>query len=292
MSLSLEHLGLLLGLGGAFCQALNYALTKQVQEKCTLRGVHLLLAEHLCMFVMVLPAFLGFQLYRFIDLQVLVYLAAIVLPYLIAQAAINQAILLSDSAVVSPLMTLKIPLMALLAYLMWQQSFTLLQLAAMLAIFSLGALSSKVSGRITLAPLAFTALGCLMFCLSDIAMTRLTHVLPSDSRFECIGAAIIFEYIVAGVLALPFSFRFHLRLGEVTATWPVALVWLLSMVGIVGCFNLSGVVEGNIIQTLRGVFGVLITYFLYASLMHDRDAFGHKLMLSLLLFAAVVLYYL
>lgn len=290
--MSLETLGIFLGFLGAVAQALNYAVTKDCQEKSRLQGLKLLVAEHLAMFALTLFPFVFFGHYRYFGYEVFWYVVAIVAPYLMAQYAINKAIALSDASIVSPLMTVKVPILALISLFLLDRGFTPIQYVAIVMIIALGWYYSSLSGRIRLRPLFFIAVGCACFCFSDLAMTALTHFVPSASRFEQIAAGITYEYVASGLLALPGIVYCRVKVKDVLATKWIAVLWLLSMVGIVGCFNLTGVVEGNIIQTLRSVIGVIIAYLFYRRYIRDTATFRKKLFISICMFCAVALYYL
>ena len=67
LQMDLTHIGLLLGLFGAACQALNYAVTKDVQQKYTLGGLKLLSATHVMMFICVIIPFVLCAHYEYID---------------------------------------------------------------------------------------------------------------------------------------------------------------------------------------------------------------------------------
>lgn len=79
---------------------------------------------------------------------------------------------------------------------------------------------------------------------------------------------------------------------DVWCTRMIVFTWLANMAGIVSCFNLSGVIECNIVQSLRSVIGVIIAYVFYRKYIKDHTAFRKKLFIALAMFAAVGIYYL
>ena len=70
-----------------------------------------------------------------------------------------------------------------------------------------------------------------------------------------------------------------------------SLSWLFGTFCWVGCFYLAGIVEGNIIQSLRCVIGVLIAYIFYKKYIKDPNTFKKKLVIAALMFTAVFIYY-
>lgn len=289
-------LGLLLGLFGAACQAANYSFTKECQEKAGLKGLRLLLCAHAFMFVVCLVPFLAFGHYRFFDGGVAFWLVFIVIPYFFGQYFTNAAIAVSDSSVVSPLLTVKIPILALISVFFMGESFSLTQGVAAIAIVLIGVHFSSISGRISPKPLLLTALGALSYCLSDISMTCLMRHFATaggHTRTEQIFMGITYEYVACGFASLIIALLLRVKVSarSCVTTWKMGTAWLLSMVGIVGCFNLDGVVAGNIVQSLRAVIGVLIAYIFYRKYIRDPGNFRRKLIASFGMILCVCLYY-
>lgn len=294
--MNLYSLGLLLGLFGAACQAANYSFTKECQEKAGLRGLKLLLCAHAFMCIVCLVPFLIFGHYRFFDSGVALWLTCIVIPYFFGQHFTNAAIAISDSSVVSPLLTLKIPILALISVAFLGQNFSLTQGIASVAIVLIGVLFSSISGRISPKPLLLTALGALSYCLSDISMTFLMRHFATTgghTRIQQIFMGITYEYVASGIVCalITVLLREKITFRSCATTWKMGTAWLLSMVGIVGCFNLDGVVAGNIVQSLRAVIGVLIAYIFYRKYIRDPGNFRRKLIASLGMILCVCLYY-
>lgn len=298
--MSIEYLGLALGLFGATCQAANYALTKDAQQKYNLNGLRLLISTHILMFAaVVLPFFLCGHV-RYLNSTSLFYSICIVVPYLGGTYFINKAIGMSDASIVSPLLTIKIPILAMISLFLMHKGFNTQQIAAIVIIMSLGWYFSSLSGRIATGSLLCVGAGCLNYCLSDLAMSVL--LMPYfgsvgvDSWMEQVFMGITFEYTCCGILALPFlvmgGHRFKVKISNAWQTRWITTSWLLNMVGIVSCFNLDGVVEGNIVQSLRSVIGVIIAYLFYRKYIKDHTTFRKKLFIAIGMFAAVGIYYL
>lgn len=297
--MTIEYLGLMLGLFGATCQAANYAFTKDCQQKYSLTGMRLLISTHLLMFAaVVLPFFLcGHVLY--LNAQTAFYTMCIVVPYLGGTYFINRAIGLADASIVSPLLTIKIPILAMISLCLMDKIFSVQQTAAIIIILSLGWYFSSLSGRIAFGSLLCVGVGCLCYCLSDMAISVLLmpyfKTMGVDSWMEQVFMGITFEYTACGLLALPFLFtggqRFKVKPVNAWQTRWITVSWLLNMVGIVSCFNLDGVVEGNIVQSLRSVIGVIIAYLFYRKYIKDHTTFRKKLFIAFGMFAAVGIYY-
>ena len=296
--MTLEHLGILLGFFGAACQAANYAFTKDCQQKFSLNGIRLLLAVHAFMGIMMLVPFIIFRHYQYLNPETLKLIVILICPYLLGQYFSNRAIALSDSSIVSPLLTIKIPIMALIAFIVLGENYNPHQLIAIAVIMGLGFYFSSLSGKLRLGPFVCVAGCCICYCISDLMMVVFMRHLEEHfgvtSRTEQILAGLTYEYVFCFLPALPLlAFRrINIHPHEIWQSKWVGTAWILSMVGIIGCFNLAGVVEGNIVQSLRSVIGVLIAYLFYRRYIKDPGTFQKKLYITAAMFSAVILYYL
>lgn len=295
--MTLAQLGLVLGFLGAVLQAANYAFAKDCQERFSLTGVRLLLAMHVFMGLVMLVPFMLFRHWQYLNLQTLLKLLAFVVPYLLGQYFCYRAIALSDSSIVSPLLSLKIPLLALMAFVLESQHFSALQLLSIVLIMALGCFSSALSGRVRPGPLFCVLICCSCYAYSNFQLAAFMQHLGQEcgvnSRYEQILISTTCEFVCCLLPALLLCCWRALKLQPRhvwQAKW-TGSAWLLSMFGIISCFNFTGVVEGNVVQSLRGVIGVLIAYIFYRSYIHDPGTFNKKLFIAAGMFAAVVLYY-
>lgn len=290
--MDLEQIGLILGFIGALGQAANYAFTKDCVEKFKLGGVRQLIAVHVFMFLLCLIPFIALGYYRFFNLETVLYCLWIIAPYLLAQYLMIKALTIADSSIVSPLLTIKVPILALISVLFFEQHFSMLQVLCITVIICLGFYFSSLAGKVRLGPLIVIACACTCFSTSDIAMTQFMKTLDCE-RIHQITAGITYEYMACAFFAIPAMFikRFDIHPKQILQTKWVGIAWMVSMIGLVGCFNLAGVVEGNIIQTLRSVIGVIIAYLFYKSYIKDHATFKKKLGIAIGMFIAVSVYY-
>ncbi len=297
----LSYLGLLLGFIGAVCQAWNYAVTKEVQQKYELSGIKLLGATHVLMCIVCLIPFIALGYYHYLDPQSLLFTFCIVLPYLCGQYFVNKAIGLSDSSIVAPLLAIKIPILAFISVFFLDKGFNSQQSIAIILILSIGWYFSSLSGRIGFNSMICVVLGCFCYCLSDLSMAVLLMPYLKEIGvsfwLDQVFMGSIMEYVICGIPAMPMlllskAHRFHVSFKDAWATRLIVFTWLANTLGIVSCFNLAGVVEGNIIQSLRGVIGVLIAYIFYRKYIQDPSTFQKKLYIALGMFLAIGIYHL
>ncbi|MCR5537023.1 MAG: hypothetical protein K6F05_06385 [Succinivibrio sp.] len=289
--MSLETFGLCCGFFAAFCQALNYTFSKDCQEKYNLHGIRELVAVHICMFVLCIGPFLYYQPWQYLNLHTALLLLCNVSSYLVAQYIMILVFDRQDASIVSPLMTIKTPILALIAFLFFDKEFTPLQYTAIFAIIALGFYFSSLSGRVKPTILLVLALVCVCFSISDLSMTALTYAVPGET-LTVVAICSVCEYVVCGLIALPLMPLCKVPLmGAYHAKW-VGITWLVCTLAFVVTFHVNGVVEGNIIQTLRSVIGVIIAYVFYRRYIKDESTFKKKMLITLGMFTAVVLYYL
>lgn len=285
-------IGILASFIGASLQATNYAVTQRCQQKHNLGGVNLLVAVHIAMGVMAfcLSLFLGylplFQLGQWLDFL------KINLPYILAQYALISAIHRSDSSVVSPLLALKVPVLALITFYLTGAGFSTLQCVSIAIIIAIAFYFSSLSGKLHLQPLVLILLASIGYSLSDMAITEFSHqVIDANSITQAV-ATICLNYTVCGVCGLVLMRPFKVRIVDVYHSKWVALTWFVGVIFLILGFNLAGVVSGNVVQTLRGVIGVLIAYIWFRhQIAQPASIWRKKFIASGAMVIAVFIYY-
>ena len=290
--MSLEQFGIILGFAGALCNALNYAFSKDCVEKYGLHGVRQLIVVHVTFLILMSPPLFLMGLYKEFTLQVLIDTFYIIVPYILSQYLLIRLLAATDSSVVSPLLTLKIPVVAAMGFMISGQVFNPQQLFAIAMIIMLGFYFSSLSGKIKLMPLITMICICTGYALADYMTVRFMHNYPGTT-LEKTMACICWQYIIGGLIALPMmmSPRFKLKAMHLWYGKLPSLSWLAGTFCWVGCFYFAGVVEGNIIQSLRCVIGVLIAYIFYRKYIKDPNTFKKKLTVAFLMFTAVFIFY-
>lgn len=290
--MSLEHFGILLGFAGALLNALNYAFAKDCVEKYQLKGIRQLIVVHSTFFILMLPPLLLSGMYKMFSFEILLATLYIIVPYLIAQYLIIRLLTATDSSVVSPLLTIKIPAIAAISFVISGQVFSSQQLFAIALILLLGFYFSSLSGKIKLMPLCMMICICTGYAAADYATVRFMINYPGTSIEKAL-ACLCWQYVICGFIAIPLLFLKKSNLS-ITHLWHgkyTSLTWLIGSFCWVGCFYLAGVVEGNIIQSLRCVIGVLIAYIFYRKYIKDPNTFKKKLLVAFMMFFAVFIYY-
>ncbi|WED23647.1 EamA family transporter [Vibrio sp. JC009] len=285
-------LGVLASFLGATFQAVNYTLTQSCQQRYNIDGVKLLVAVHVGLgFVALIPTLL-FGYWKLLAVDQWWDFIKINLPYLLAQYSLIKAIRLSDASIVSPLLALKIPVLALISILFFQADFGAMQWLAISLILALGWYFSSMSGQITLAPLMLVLFSSVGYSLSDMAITQFSHRLLEGTSVEQSLATISINYLALGVCSLPLLKLQKVNLKTVYQTKWVALAWFVAVVFLILGFNIAGVVSGNVVQSLRGVIGVILAFvFFRTQIDQPMSVWKKKLMAATGMFIAVGLFY-
>ncbi len=252
--------GLAASLTGAFCQALNYVLTQKCRDKVDVSSIQIVIAVHIGMGILTAIPFIGFKLWNTVHFDHVVPLLMVNIPYIGAQILLLAAIKKSGASIISPLLALKIPILAALGFVFLNNALNLQQLLAIFSILALAIYLSKSAGRIDWVPLLLISLACLGYAISDYSITQYSKSLQNFSEFDQVWVTVSINYLFCGVLclisALPCKVRLHLIFE---CKW-ISITWLVAVTLLVLGFKSSGVLQANVAQSLRGVFGVALAY--------------------------------
>lgn len=275
-------MGLATGFGAALFLALSYVFSgMSVRRFAGVSPVSLLCRSHLVMGALSLvglacvwsPAVVsGFGSYVW-------PLVGAVGFYLLGQSGLFMAQRTVDASRVVPLLGLKLLVLALVnmrllpllglaepeRYQVWQW------LGMGLTVVS-AFLLNQAGGRIAWSGLCWIGVTCLGYALSDTCIKRLMDVmqglLAADvgpvrnallSAFLCYVLAALVSAALLPLLRLP-------REVSAARVWcwlsPFAMCWLLAMLFLYLCFHELGTVNGNIIQSTRGLLAIVIGWAL------------------------------
>ena len=285
-------IGIIASIFAAIGQALNYALTKDCQEKHRIYGFRMLIGAHIGMGFIMLWPFLFCSYYTYFEWEHLIDLFKINLPFLFAQYCMMQSIRVSDASIVSPLLVLKIPVLAAISIVLFKDSYAVHQYLAIAAILLLSWYFSSLSGQIKLKALMFVFLASFCYVLSDIAITDYAKKFAAHP-IEQVMIANSFNYIAGAIFFLPCAFMKKVTAKDIYNCKYVALSWIIAVTLIVIGFNLSGLVSGTIIQSLRGAFGIIIALIFFRNEIMDHGArWQLKVAISILMTLSVASFYL
>ncbi|WP_157967822.1 hypothetical protein [Cohaesibacter intestini] len=285
-------IGLAASLSGAFFQATNYAFTQKCQQTSGYSSAQILLASHAAMGLIAALPFIGLNAWRYLDPSHFVALIWINLPYAIAQLLIAIAIQKSDVSIVSPLLALKIPTITILMSFMGQPMPAWHQLVAIVAILLMAYLLSRRAGRLDVLPACLVIGASLGYAQSDIEITRYTQDFVGLSALMQVALTVSINYVFCGFFAGLGMLSGCQPLSLVYAARWVALSWFVAVCLLLVGFRLSGVLEANVAQSLRGVFGILLSMLFLNKIVKGQGDWHFKLLMGTGMTIAVFFYFL
>lgn len=217
-----------------------------------------------------------------------------------ANAAMFQMLRSVDASLASPLLGLKVPMLAAFYTFALARPCTAAQWVAVglvLAATAALALSGRRLGRAGWGWLLAT---CAGFSLADWLIGETFAAV--EPAFPSFGPRAIFSlgfiYLVSGAaaaLALPFCPRLP-RAGWLRWAAPYAAVWFAAMAALYACFATCGIVLGNIVQNTRGLLSIALGWLVARAGRTDLEervtpaVLARRVAAAALLLAAVALY--
>lgn len=223
------------------------------------------------------------------------YLSGEAFSFLIAQTSFFMMLRHVEPSRAASLLGLKIMAIALLTFIaghvpnaiQWG-AIVLCTIAAVGMNFSGGKLSWKSILWLMI------AVFCYAFC--DICITKMMNLMPGKSMILNSFCVMGFTYTSIGLLVLPGLFKYPLERQALKAAMPYSAFYFGSMIFLMTCFGLLGVVFGSIIQASRGIISVVLGILLLR-LGIDKDEpdvplriWIQKLVMAILMLAAMTLY--
>lgn len=264
--------GLLLGLFAAVGQSASYVFSRLYVLRRHGSVLGLLVVAHVLMgavsaalLPLVAPAWLPpLRTYAW-------QLAGVAGFYLAGQVALFATLRRVEGSRVSPLLGLKIVILAAVNTLVLDKGLGVQHwLAAVLAVGAALALATA-GGRLPWRAMGTILIACVGYSLSDLSIRAMVDrmIAAQDDtllvRLHASVAGMCLAYTVCGLVGVGLLFGLSLRSGPGRAAlkdWRYALpftaCWYLGMAGLFGCFATVGVVFGNILQSTRGVISLVL----------------------------------
>lgn len=253
--------GIVLGLGAATLQALSYICSRLFTHKFHATSVSLLVISHLIMGVFALTLFVFYipeSWPSFSAYALPLFLCAF--TYFAGQACLFRALQQAHASRVSPLLGLKILILAVISRVVFSETFTSGQWLAV-GVSVVAALMLRQSGeKLKLRTLFWILAACLGYSVSDLCIRSLVLAFTADSGLlnaTMVSACLVYIICAAfGLILLPTLPRMSPRIW--IAAIPFSVTWFGAMLFLFACFGVAGVVFGNIVQSTRGIISVFI----------------------------------
>jgi hypothetical protein len=253
-------LGVILGLGAATAQSVSYIASRWFTT--TGRGgmIRLLVLSHVLQAAVSLPLLL---LLWPADLPPIGAFAPELLAvagfYMAGQFGLFVALRYTDASRVSPILGIKIAVLAVLTVTLLGDRLHALQwmavLIAVAAAFVLNYTGGRVPWQATLA-LLWT---CVGYSLSDLSIRLMLEAMAPVSPLRAAFWGAAASYVVCGAVSSVLLPWYGLRSPrQWVAAAPYAAAWLGAMMLLFACFAVVGVVLGNILQSTRGIISIVL----------------------------------
>ena len=276
-------LGLALGGMASLFLALSYTFSGMSVRRCKDAGTFgLLCRAHVIMGVLSLIG-LPFiwtptLVTHFGDYALIMFLAIVF--YLAGQFCLFMAQRTVDASRVVPLLGMKLLVLAVLNLLVMPhitggkaESYGVFQWLGIFLTVGAAFILNKAGQRIPWQSLCWVGMTCLGYASSDTCITMLVRrlqtigettgdaLLAGLARPSVAGAFITYVICgVAGLMLLPLVKRSEDVHRKTVWGWisPFAFCWLTAMLFLYACFARIGTVNGNIVQSTRGILAILI----------------------------------
>ena len=205
-----------------------------------------------------------------------------------------------DASRVSPLLTMKVPILAVFGMVLFGDRYTPMQWAGVALVIVSAWLLCKAGRDIPLRALAWLFLASIGYAFSDICI-KLTLEAFAPVCGSLLHRSLLTVFVcylaggIYGFAGLAFVPRTPRRVF-VRHVVPYAAVWLVAMIVLFACFSLIGIVQGNIVQSARGLISVVMGWSLArAGLVHleervSRAVFVRRVVSALLIVLAIALF--
>ncbi|MBO4303319.1 MAG: EamA family transporter [Lentisphaeria bacterium] len=223
------------------------------------------------------------------------FLLGEVVFFLIGQTSFFLLLKKVEATRASSLLGLKLIPLALIASLLGQnlsfpQWFAVVLCALAAAGMNLTGLSMGLSS------LLWLILAVVFYALCDICLGELVTLMPAEHVFLRSLAAIGACFTAMGLAASAALWKFRPAKRELLDVIPYSFAYFSSILLLLVCFGLLGVVFGNILQSGRGILSVLLGMILlrlgWEKTEEDvsKKVWGKRLLMAFLMLCAMLLY--
>ncbi|HUI93378.1 MAG TPA: EamA family transporter [Chitinivibrionales bacterium] len=292
--------GLLLGFGAAFFQSCSYLFSKRYVAKFEKSTVGLLVAAHCIMGIFslaLLPFFLPATMPPFS--RYAIPLICGVWSYLAAQACFFLSLKTTEASRVSPLLGLKIIILALISILFLRQHFSVAQWGGICLSIVAACLLGLLGNRLNVRSWAWVLGACFFYSLSDICIKQLITCFVNLGLLRASVLSTCLSYVLAGLVSVACMPLFPFRsFSRWRLAFPFAAFWYCGILLLFGCFGSVGVVFGNIVQSTRGVMSIAMgSYVAHKGYDHIEEKVPARILLmriiaGLLMIGSIALFYL
>jgi len=293
-------LGISLGLIAATFQSSSYVSSRIFLNRNPKASLHLMMVSHIMMgtISVVMLAFIWPE-YAPPWEQIVFPMFGMSISYTIAQIALFWSLNYTAASRASPLLSIKVFILALLSLLFWGEVLSFQQWGAVFLSILAAFLLNWSGGSMPKKSIAGIMMACFCYALSDINVRRMVLVFSEFGLFYASILTVCLNYSICGIIALFASWYHPIQRKQMWVdALPFTVTWFFAMFFLFGCFGSIGVIFGNIVQSTRGIISILMGW-LISHLGHvhleeklERSVLVRRIFAGLMMFAAIVLFYL
>jgi drug/metabolite transporter (DMT)-like permease len=291
-------LGVLLGLGAATAQSLSYLASRWYTAGRGGGMMRLLVLGHALQGAVSLPLTWALWPDELPELtQFLPELVGTAGFYMAGQFGLFVALRYTDASRVSPLLGLKVAILAGVTVAFLGDALSAGQWIAVFVSVAAAFVLNYTGGAIPWPATLALLLTCVGYSLSDLCIRLLIDELEPVPALHAAVWGAAATYVLCGLTTLALlPWYGSRRPRDWVAAAPYAGAWLTAMMFLYTCFGLVGVVFGNILQATRGIISVVLGAGV-ARLGHvhierhvPRAIFWRRFAAAAMMFAAIILF--
>lgn len=215
--------------------------------------------------------------------------------FLVAQTSFFMALKRLEATRASSLLGLKILALAFMSLLLGEELNAMRWIAILLC--TLGAVGMNFSGgKMSFSTILWLASAVIFYALCDICITGMVQMMPGKSMMMNSVCVMGFTYTGIGLLVMPGMLKYKPALKEFKDSFLYSVFYFVSILFLMACFGLLGVVFGSIIQAGRGIFSILLGMILLQIGFEKNEPavplrmWVRRICMSVMMITAMVLY--
>ena len=223
------------------------------------------------------------------------YLCGEVFSFLIAQTSFFLMLRRVEATRAASLLGLKLTALACITIFLGEH-LSLIQWVSIL-LCTVAAVGMNLSGgRIPLKSFFWLFIAVTFYAICDICITGMMKTMPGESMLLNSFFVMGCTFTGIGLMVLPGLIKYPFSLGQLKESAPYSLFYFGSMIFLMTCFGLIGVVFGSIIQASRGVIAVILGIILIHFGLEKSESrvpvktWVRRFLMAVLMFAAIILY--
>ena len=252
--------GIILGIATALLQSLSYLGSGYFIRKHD-SALKLLITSHVAMgglSAVLMPFFWDgeiFHLPRMVWWCLLIW----IVMFMLGQTGFFISQKLIEPSRLASLLGLKIVVLSLIWIFFFHRTLNFLQIAGVvLSVSAAFAMNWSGGSRFEIRSMLPLAVTLVCYSITDLSETQMVLLCDQGNIVRSGISVTLLCYTALGICSLPVLFKTGWNFKMQCHSLPFSLLWLGSQMTLLICFGIIGPVFGNVIQSGRGLFSVLL----------------------------------